>query len=129
MIRFVYALSLLLVACTDTATPPPTVTGHVTQARPECVGTTARVEAYQRIAAGRIAFSVWDGRKALSAIALLNSIPPETATVGDWAAVGLLPEAPRAVAIIGRGGCVVEEMFILREHGEQIVKRLDGVPA
>ena len=86
---------LSLAAC---AAGPPAPVGSPTPERAtSCVATADRLAAYQRVAAGQIAFTAFDGRKAAAAIALLNSIPPETSTtlVRSWSGGSEPPGARR----------------------------------
>lgn len=121
------AILLLTANCAERAAQSVSIqTAH--PPRETCqVTTAARMEAWQRVAAGQIVWHVYDGAKASSALALYDALPPQSDTRGDWIALGLLPDAPRAVALVGRGGCMVEETFIRREDAERIVGRIDGL--
>ena len=122
------AAILPLVACTAERAAQPVSVQTAQPTREPCqVTTAARMEAWQRVAAGQLAWHVYEGAKASSALALYDALPPQSDTRGDWIALGLLPEAPRAVAIVGRAGCVVEETFVRREDAERIVGRIEGL--
>jgi hypothetical protein len=118
---------IALVSCSaDRDTSPPAVTGTVQRVVPECVVFDERLAAWRQVAAGQIAFHVYRGRAAEAAVRLYNTIPPASEFVADAIAIGLMPEAPRALALLGNLGCVVEEAFIRRDLGESIVRRASG---